>query len=62
MDKVVNPWTGKSKQKGEGLLNTIIEKHFPYKINNNINSNEVEFEKKLLKMMQSKIKPKNKIG
>lgn len=29
MDKVVNPWTGKNKQKGEGLLNTLIEKHFP---------------------------------
>ena len=29
MDKVTNPWTGKAKQKGEGMLNSLIDKHFP---------------------------------
>ena len=29
MDKIVNPWSGKVKQKGEGTLNSILAKHFP---------------------------------
>ena len=55
MEKMANPWTGKTKQRGEGMLNSIIEKHFP-ELENEQEGNDLEMEAKMVAKIKKKMK------